>query len=152
MDWSFQEKSILGSLVITLAAFGYYFLQAFKVFTGASSAAALSLPFVLIGVVAVVIVVEIVYQAVLAIRSRPEGADERDRLIEAKATRIAYFVLATGAVVAAGHALLSVFFTESVEARIVSQPVFTANLIIFSFILAEVVGFALQLYYYRRGV
>jgi len=32
------------------------------------------------------------------------------------------------------------------------SAILAANVIVFSFILAEVVGFSLQLFYYRRGV
>ena len=151
MDLSFQEKSILGSLIINVGLFGYYFFKVFEVFIYGTSEALLALPFILIGVVAAVVAVEIVYHVVIALASRPQDEDERDRLIEAKATRIAYFVLAAGCLTAVGHSLFAVFIGNSSIDRTIQNPIMTANLVVLSFILAEVVGFAMQLYYYRRG-
>ena len=51
-----------------------------------------------------------------------------------------------------GHTLISVFRENSGAELVLHNPILTANFIILSFILAEVVGFAMQLYYYRRGV
>lgn len=152
MDMSFQEKSILGSLVITLCLFGAYFIQVFKVFTADSSGAVAVLPFTLIGIVVAVVVVEVIYHIAIALASRDEGEDERDRLIEAKATRFSYYILATGSITAAGYMLISAFLDHSAGDSSFQTLIAAANMIIFSFILSEVVGFALQLYYYRRGV
>ena len=151
MDLSFQEKSIAGSLAITCLLFGWYFSQVFEVLMSDSSEAVASLPLVLIGVVIAVVIVEIVYHTVIALASRPEEEDERDRLIEARATRIAYFVLATGCILTIGHTLLGVYFEADIGRRIIINPVMTANYILMSFILSEITGFAMQLYYYRRG-
>ena len=151
MDLSFQEKSIAGSLVFTLLLFGYYFSKVFQAFTSDSSEPIMALPFVLIGVVVVLVAIETVYHIAIALRAKSIDEDERDKLIEMKATRISYFVLAAGAFTAIGQATLSVFFGDSVDARLVHNPIMTANIVLFSFILAEITGFALQLYYYRRG-
>lgn len=152
MDLSFQEKSIAGSLIITIALFGWYFLQVFNVLTSDSSEAAAVLPMVLVGVVVAVVLVEIVYHVVIALASRPDDHDERDRLIEARATRISYFVLVTGCITTIGHTLLNVYFEPDVTDRLLVNPIMTANYILLSFILAEIVGFGMQLYYYRRGI
>ena len=42
-------------------------------------------------------------------------------------------------------------FAAADPTELVDGPVMIANFIILSFILVEVVGFAMQLYYYRRG-
>ena len=144
---SFKEKSILGSLIITTGLFGYYFIVAFKVFMAGTSGAIEDLPLILIAVVIAVVVVEIAYHALISVISRPESEDERDRLIDAKATRIAYFVLVAGCLFAIGHTTLSVYVDDAVA----SNPLSTANLVLLAFILAEVVGFAAQLWFYRRG-
>ena len=151
MDLSFQEKSIIGSLLITILLFGWYFLQVFKVLTGDSSESAAALPFVLIGVVVAVIIVEVVYHVIIALASKAEDEDERDALIEAKATRISYFVLVTGCITIIGHTILNAYLEPDITDRILINPIMTANYILLSFILAEIVGFAMQLYYYRRG-
>lgn len=149
---SFQEKSILGSLIITTCLFGAYFLQVFKVFTADSSGAVATMPFTLIGIVVAVVVVEVIYHIVIALVSRDEGEDERDRLIEANATRFSYYILATGSITAVGYMLISGFIGNAEPGDSLQTLIAAASMIIFSFILAEVVGFAMQLYYYRRGV
>ena len=151
MDLSFQEKSIIGSLLITILLFGWYFLQVFEVLTGGSSESAAALPFILIGVIVAVVIIEVVYHVLIALASRPEDQDERDVLIEARATRISYFVLVAGCVTIIGHTILNTYFEQELTDRILVNPIMTANYILLSFILAEIVGFAMQLYYYRRG-
>ena len=153
MDLSFREKSIAASLLLTLVLFAYYFSKVFKVLAADSSESVQNLPAVLIGVVVMMVVVEAVFHTVIAIAARGNDRDdERDRLIEAKATRIAYFVLVAGCVTTIGHATLSGLFPERVAPSVLANPIMTANLVLFSFILAEITGFTMQLVYYRRGV
>lgn len=151
VDWSFQEKSICGSLVITVGLFSYYFLEVYEVLTSGISSSVYRLPIALIGVIVAMVAVEVVYHILIAVGSGPENEDERDRLIEAKATRYSYFVLATGCVTTVGHAMFAGYFDAAGRAELVHGPIMIANFIVLSFVLAEVVGFAMQLYYYRRG-
>ena len=152
MDMSFQEKSIAGSLVITILVFGWYFSELFKILMSDSSERLAGLPFVLVGVIIAVVFVEIVYHSAIALMSKPEDEDERDRLIEAKSARIAYFVLATGCILTIGHTLIGVYFEADIGDRLVLNPILTANYILMSFVLSEITGFGMQLYYYRRGI
>src|ERR1017187_75588 len=96
MDMSYQEKSILGSLLAVGVVFGYYFATVLRdlgrpEFDGAS----LPIGRLVLAVVAIV-VIEIVYHIVLALESKPEPKDERDTLIASKAYRNAYFLLSAG--------------------------------------------------------
>ena len=149
MNLSFQEKSILGSLVITISLFSYYFLAIFDVLTGATSAA--QLPIVLFGVVIAMIVVEVIYHIFIALQDRRADEDERDRLIQAKATRIAYFVLVTGCMTLVGHSMFMAVYSGAENQLAMQSPLVLSSLIVCSFIVAEIVGFSMQLYYYRRG-
>ena len=142
----------MGSLLITTALFGWYFLQVFEVLTGSFSGSATTLPFVLVGVIVAVVIIEVVYHVVIAVGKRPEDADERDVLIEAKATRIAYFVLAAGCISIDGHTILNAYLHAGDTNQPFVNAIMTANYILLAFILSEIVGFAMQLYYYRRGV
>ena len=151
MSFSFQEKSIFGSLVITIGLFSYFFIAVFEALASPTEAATARLPGLLIGVVIAVIVVEATYHILIAILSRPEDEDERDRTIEAKATRISYFVLVAGLLTAVGHSLLAAMLGFPANEQLIEGPVLLASLVVCAFILAEVVGFAMQLYYYRRG-
>ena len=155
MDMSFQEKSILGSLCITVSLFGLYFIKVFEVVTSGSSESLLSLPFALIGIVVAVVAVEIVYHVTIALISRRDAeaaADERDKLIEAKATQISYYILAAGCVTTVGHMLIAGYLGSSFIGPAIEPIIVAANMLVFSFILAESVGFGMQLYYYRRGI
>jgi len=152
VDMSFREKSTIGSLVLTVVIFGSYFLKVFEAFTSSSSDAIAVLPGVLIGVVITVVVVEVVYQVAIAILDGEEDSDERDRLVDARATRISYYVLAAGCVATIGHMLISEMVGEWLADSVTRTPIFVANMLVFSFILSEIVGFSMQLFYYRRGV
>ncbi|MBT6210106.1 MAG: hypothetical protein HOI35_08830 [Woeseia sp.] len=151
MDLSFQEKSILGSLAITICLFFAYFIDVFELVTTNNSTGILTLPARLMGIVLSVVAVEVVFHIVIAIFAKDEGTDERDRFIAAKAAQISYYILAVGCLTAVGH----LFFATLQEAAVgvsLQSAILAANVIVFSFILAEVVGFSLQLFYYRRGV
>lgn len=152
MDMSFREKSIIGSLIITVIVFGNYFIKAFEVFRSGSSEMISRLPGTLVGVVITVVIVEIVYQVAIAIFGGEEDSDERDRLVDARSTRISYYVLAAGCITAIGHMLFAESVGEWLPESVVQTPIFVANILVFSFILAEIVGFSMQLYYYRRGI
>jgi hypothetical protein len=142
MKTSYEEKSIWINLVTTLLIFGGYFFLAFQVFSSAVVP-----DFLLIGLFVVTIVlytiVQIILQSVLAVAHVKEaeaGGDERDNLIELKATRISYFILVFGIWVAG----FSMFQFNS--------ALVMANIIMFFFILAESVAYVLQLRYHRRGI
>ncbi|MGI9263032.1 MAG: hypothetical protein ACR2QR_13390, partial [Woeseiaceae bacterium] len=152
VDMSFREKSVIGSLVLTVGIFGSYFFKVIEAFTSNSSDAIASLPGALIGVVITVVIVEVVYHVVIAIFSGEEDSDERDRLVDARATRISYYVLAAGCVTTIGHMLISEMVSEWLPDSVSRTPIFVANMLVFSFILSEIVGFSMQLFYYRRGV
>ncbi len=142
MNMSFREKSIWISLAATVLIFGYYFANAFSALTS-FNADNRGLIGLFIGVVVLMIIVEVVLNIILAIASRNQAAeaeDERDNLIRLKCIRISYLVLVFGVWTVAMSLLLS------------ASPVAMANIIIFFFILAEIVGFSTQLLYYSKGI
>lgn len=109
------------------------------------------LPARLMGIVLSVVAVEVVFHIVIAIFAKDEGTDERDRLIAAKAAQISHYSLAVGCLTAVGHLVFATLQEAAVGVSLQSA-ILAANVIVFSFILAEVVGFSLQHFYYRRGV
>jgi hypothetical protein len=142
MNLSYQEKSIWVSLVSTLIVFGYYFLNAMKIFNN-SKIENLAITGLFIGTVIILIIIQIVFQSIIAIINRKEaqkGEDERDNLIELKATRISYFIIVLGV------------WVTALSFLILSSTIIMANTIMFFFILAEIVGYIIQLIYYRRGI
>lgn len=139
---SFKEKSILSSLILTIIVFGYYFLQVFKT-TGSTLFEVTNGIGFFIGAVVLMVLLEIILHIILAITSKNESNqcdDERDKLIDLKATRISYYILVFG-VFMVGVSMLFYFDT-----------LLLANTMLLFFIIAEIVGFSMQLYYYRRGV
>ncbi|MGC2111249.1 MAG: hypothetical protein WA655_17170 [Candidatus Korobacteraceae bacterium] len=142
MDLSYQEKSILGSLLAMVAIYGYYFANTLR-HVGEPQFEGGTLGRLIITVIAL-IVVEIVYHIVLAIEQKPERKDERDVLIECKAYRNAYLLLASGA------ALLGTF--EIIVGRVTLTPYLTVNLLLLAMVAGELTKLLTQLFYYRRGL
>lgn len=136
---SFREKSAWISFVLILLVFLPYFWTVSRVLDGEVElrtafhvSLALLLAFVLL---------EIVLHIAIAARAPDEARapkDERERLIEMRATRVAFQVLVLGALASAG--LMHV--TRSAWA--VGQHVVMAVAV------AELVKFGGQIYYFRR--
>jgi hypothetical protein len=150
MDLSYQEKSILGSLLVMVVVYGYYFAAVLRD-AGRPEFDGGSLGRLMLAVIAI-IVIEIVYHIVLAMESKPEPKDERDVLIECKAYRNAYFLLATGAFLVIGSVIMANLVRETAPTRIMVTPFITVNLVLLFMVLAELTKFLTQLFYYRRGL
>jgi hypothetical protein len=99
-----------------------------------------------------IVVIQIVYHIVLALESKPEPKDERDILIECKAYRNAYFSLATGAFLVISCVIMAVLMHDATPARIIVTPFLIVNLVLLFMVLAELVKYLSQLFYYRRGL
>jgi hypothetical protein len=150
MDLSYQEKSILGSLLAMVVVYGYYFSAVLRNADRPEFDAG-SLGRLILAVVAI-IVIEIVYHIVLALESKTEPKDERDTLIECKAYRNAYFLLATGAGLVITWVIVAGLVRDVAPTRIILTPFITVNLVLFAMVMAETVKFLTQLFYYRWGV
>lgn len=74
-------------------------------------------------------------------RDAREPRDERERLIDLKAMRIAYYVLATGSMVA-------IFVTLHLAG---TGPVAVGMAVFMAFVLSQVAKHAARIVYYRRG-
>jgi hypothetical protein len=150
MDLSYQEKSILGSLLAVVVVYGYYFASVLRnvsrpEFDGGS------LGRLMLAVIAI-IVIEVVYHIVLALESKTEPKDERDTLIECKAYRNAYFLLATGAALVITYVIVAGLARDAAPTRIIVTPFLTVNLVLFVMVVAELMKVLTQLFYYRRGL
>ncbi len=149
MDMSYQEKSIIGSLIAMLVVYGYYFAAVLRD-AGRPEFAGTGLGRLILAVIAI-IVIQIVYQIVLALDSKPEPKDERDILIESKAYRNGYFALATGAFLVIGAVIAAGLASGPAPTRIIVTPFLVVNLVLLFMVLAEVVKLVTQLLYYRKG-
>ncbi len=150
MDLSYQEKSILGSLLAFVVVFGYYFAAVLRDL-GRHEFVAGMVGRLVLAVIAIV-VIEIVYHIVLALESKPEPKDERDILIECKAYRNAYFLLASGAFLVIAWVIMTNLASDAASTRVAVTSFITVNLVLFFMVVADVMKFLTQLFYYRRGL
>jgi hypothetical protein len=150
MELSYQEKSILGSLLAMLVVYAYYFASAFR-HLGQSQFDGGTLGRLIFTVIAI-IVIEIVYHIALAIRSRPQPKDERDVLIECKAYRTAYFAMFSGMSLVIAWLIVAGLASVAAPGRISVAPFLMVNLILLVLVLTELLKFLSQLFYYRRGL
>ena len=139
MNASFEEKSTWVALLALVAVFGVYFAVAARML---SAGVRLILPFVPLFVVAVALLVLVLIagHVVVAVASRPDGRDERDRLISWRAEHNSSWLLAVGV-------MAGIFGLTLPVAR-----VWIAHGLLMTLFLSEVVNHVLRLYYYRRGV
>ena len=139
MGTSFEEKSIWIQLVGMVIGLGTYFVLAGRLLaSGVREMPAFAALFVVTTVLMVIVLVA--GHIVAAIASKPEGRDERDRLISWRSEHNSSWIIAAGVIGAVTCMVLGI------------ENVWTANLLLLSLALSEVLGFVLQLVYYRRGV
>ena len=139
MNASFEEKSVWITLVGLVAVFGFYFIAAARMLSEGVTAVPEFVPLFALAVVLLVVVLGVGH-TVVAIASRPEGRDERDRVISWRAENNSSWVLGVG-VVAAIFGL-----------GMPLEGVWIANGLLMALFLSQVVRLLFQLYYYRRGV
>ena len=130
---SYQEKLICGQFLPLVVGCAYFF-GVLRV--GAS-------PWSILGNIILVVVLQIVYLIVVAIFSKVEKSDERDRLIEYKAYKVSYLsLMALGGVWV--WALVAQWFTVGQ----LTSPM----LIILVWFAVEALRTGTQLLLYRMGV
>ena len=136
---SFEEKSVWIQLVCTLLVLGGYLATAWQMLSRGITDLPEYVP-VFAGAVMLMVIVVVAGHIVVAIAKKPDGRDERDRLIEWRSESQSGWLVAAG--VLAG-----------ITAMILSVPnVWVAHLLLLSLVLSEVLKFVLQLVYYRRGI
>jgi len=139
VNLSYREKSLWGTLAVTMAVYGYYFGRAL---TGTHPAEfdAASISRVVAAVV-VLVAIEVAYEIVLAVTSKVDPKDERDILIESKAYRNAYLLL-----VGATFWLMWTIVAQQMRSYM------AVNLMFLSVVAAEIVKSVTQLFLYWRGL
>jgi hypothetical protein len=139
MEMSFREKSAWISLILIVVLFGPYFWRVGRAFSG-STHVHFGTQFAMIGVF---VVLEIILHVAIAIqwpRDARAPKDEREDLIDLKATRGAFYVLLGGVVVS----IFALHFPLNVWTL--------SQFVLFSVVVAELVKFASQIVFYRRGI
>ncbi|RLD48378.1 MAG: hypothetical protein DRI97_18945, partial [Bacteroidetes bacterium] len=89
------------------------------------------------------IIINIIFHILNAIATREQDVpvrDERDKLIELKATRNSYYIFVSG-------------FVVSVISLAIGMPVYVIFIAFVGFgLIAEIIDNASQIYYYRKGI
>ncbi|MFZ0705732.1 MAG: hypothetical protein WAM71_09045 [Candidatus Korobacteraceae bacterium] len=134
---SFREKTAWISLISMCGIYGFYFWSVVRSGHGAGSRTG-----GLLGTIIALVVVQTVLTIAVAVfdpKSAQAPRDEREKLIELKATRFAYAGLATGVVFA-------VFF-----AAFPTPIIFGANSLLFILVVCEIMRSGCQIVQYRRS-
>jgi len=139
MNASFEEKSVWIQLISMVGVLGSYFVVAGLMLSRGVTVVAAFVPLFFVAVVLLVAVL-VAGHTVVAIASKPEGRDERDRLIEWRAERNSSWILSVGVLAAITGMVLTV------------GNVSIAHLLMLSMLLSEVARYVFQLVYYRRGM
>jgi len=139
MGASFEEKSVWIQLVGLVLGLGAYFVVAGLMLSAGVRAFPAYIPLFATAVVLQVILL-VAGHIAAAVASRPEGRDERDRLIGWRAESNSAWLLAAGVFAAITGMAFSI------------ENVWIAHLLLLSLFLSQALTYTLQLVYYRRGV
>ncbi len=136
---TFREKNAAATLLILVAMYAVYGVWLLgHPHTRWEVLGALIVGVALMTLISIVWAIGLKFYS-LARRERDEEADERDRRVDQKSARNAYWVI------------LSILWVIPVVALVSPSHVFTANVVIATLGLAEMVHHGSRLYYYRWG-
>lgn len=147
LDMSYEEKSSWVSTLSVLFVSVWYFTTLWPVVGSEDSLP----PAVLIGPTVVATVVLVVLQVgghiLAALLGRPQHADERDRLIALRATRLSDLAMGVCVFLVIAHLLTS----DMGLVALPSTPACTAYLLMLAMVLSELVDGAARIIGYRRS-
>ena len=135
---SFREKTAWISLISMAGIYGLYFWSAVRSRAQGGSGNLTGLA----GTVVAIVVVQTVLTIIVAIfdpKDAQAPRDERDRMIDLKSARFAYFALAGSVACAVSVAAIYPSF------------IFSTNALLFVLVAAEVLRSGCQIVQYRRG-
>jgi len=137
---SFREQSAWISLLAYAGLYGYYFVTLFGALV-AGRAGTFAYSQLLVRVMFLLVVVEVLLQVAISLRSPKEAtapADERERLIALKATGVAFHVVMIGAATICAAIALG------------APAFYTTNGLFLAIVLAEVARNTSQVVSFRR--
>ncbi len=149
MDVSFKAKSLVVSLILTLAIFGWYLVAVFSSFPLDQEPPSFVTLLVLVVWFAVF---ESLIHSLLAIKHPSQREDERDKLIERLAQSYAYWFLCGCLFFVMGNIVMASWLGLSsthLVLNLVGTPNGIFHLLLLCFVSAEVVNFVTQLYHHR---
>jgi hypothetical protein len=146
-----KQNQITVSLVSTLVVLAYYLVNIFQMIQGGGLNSSEVFRLWVVVIIATIIlniagniITNIVISIVHAIKTQKEAEvrlieDERDKLIGLKGDRVAYIAFSIGV------------FLSMLTFALGQPPLVMFSLIVFSMMLAEIVGDLSQFHFYRRG-
>ena len=138
MGLSFIEKSVWIQLVGMLVVLGGYFVVAGIMMANGVTATQPYIPLFAVSVVLMTIVL-VAGHTLAAVTGKPEGSDERDRLIGWRSEANASWIVGVGVILATTGLVFGM------------ERVWVAHLLLLSLFISETVKYTFQLVYYRRG-
>lgn len=147
-EFSFKEKSLLISLATILFLYGAYFL---RVLGGDTEPVLTAMLKEMIGILIALVVVHIIYHSVISLDDAPGRDDERDKAIDRRASSISHTVLVVAVITVLIRILIVGAWGESADESLISLFEI-ANLLLAGLVASEVVHYAAQLFFYRRGL
>jgi hypothetical protein len=155
MNMTLKEKSTWLSLLATLVVFGFYTIRVFSIdMSSLSEQEAIDVAMAnLSSAILYIIIIEIIFQSLISAagsKAEVEG-DERDRLIALTSNNSGYWVLSIGVIITLGQLLLphAIGMESSIKAYF-PIPLFEVHVLLFVFILSEIVRFTHQIVLYRK--
>lgn len=155
---SYREKSVWASFLITLYVAYYYVSTLLNAIANNGLSESL-LSSLLLQVVTISITVEVILQTILAIfdaKEADKSIDEREQKFRLYGYRNAYIILTIGVFIAL-FTLWQVDFQQleftikSIDLPGLSSAYNTLNILLLSFLAAEISFYGTQIFYYRRG-
>ena len=153
MNTTFQEKSSWISMLATAAVATWFFSQSIPlIFLEELEGRAALMAFTGLSVAAVVmlVVLQVVAHIAIAILTKVEDGDERDRLISLRSDQVGGIVLSVGVISTVGH-ILAAGFIDQPSVVALASPFGILNMLVASMVIAEVCACLTRIWLYRRG-
>jgi hypothetical protein len=148
LSMSFREKSAWASLAVMVVVYVPYFVRVSRLFGRGELKGGVLLGQFMSAVVFQVLLLIIVH-IVIAIQSRQQQADERDRGIEATSYKIAYLALISSLFVALPSAIsLVIALKPALASSLLALP-FISQVLLLCFVMAETMKYCAQIVCYR---
>jgi len=145
-DFSFHEKSAIGTLIATWVIGILYFHSAWDMWQAGQLHPASNFGLAA-GLTVLLVIVLVAYHVLIAVTASPEQEDERDRLIAWRAGNIGGLALAFGVVGIVFQILIGGMLGDPLAA----SPILIANALMAVLLIATVVELVMTLVFYRRG-
>ena len=153
--YSTREKNLWFEYLTDIAVALYYWPNAIRLMLAGDEALRGG---AMVGLITSTVIVAIVVSGALSIflhaKQKPEPKDERDYIIEARASLWSARVLVAGMLSIMGNIVVQEMIGEQAVGRVLFalSPLLIAHLMLVTLMVASLVGTSVKLYLYRKGV